>query len=427
MATVVGVLWKPELRAEADFGADLGVESRLHSASPNQRGYNGSMFLPLGDSPNFRFTPWVTWSLIALNILVFLSCLPMSLRPADPADPAVRAYAQVLYEELGTRPQGMSAYDGFVFLHGFKPAHARVTNILSAMFLHGGWMHLIGNMLFLWIYGDNVEYRLGRIGYLLAYLGTGAAAALADGLLRHGSLIPSIGASGAISGVLGLYFIWFPKNRVRVWIFLFPIFMDIVELPARFVLGVFLIIDNILPMLFSSGHGGVAHGAHLGGFAAGVGLALLLDRYVLRKPEAPMRRSVNVPVPGGLGTHLEQGDLSGALDAFARLPKGIIARGAEAESGLELAGKLQNEGHFRSALSVYQRLSQHHPDSRTRAAARLGQARILLERLRLPAEAYQQLAAAIREGLPRELEPEARSLLRKLQAMGSIPRGIRLA
>jgi len=382
------------------------------------------MFLPVGDSPNFRFTPWVTWTLIAINISVFLLCLPMAMRPADPADAVTRAYAQVLYEEMGVRVEALSAYDNFVFLHGFKPAFPRFRDILSAMFLHGGWMHLIGNMLFLWIYGDNVEYRLGRFGFLAAYLGTGTAAALADAALRHGSMIPSVGASGAISGVLGLYFIWFPKNRVRVWVFLFPIFMDIVELPARLVLLFFLVIDNILPAIFSSSHSGVAHGAHLGGFAAGTAIALLMDRFVLRRPEHLLhpRGDTSSRRPGQLGSRLQEHDLGGAMDAFAHLPGRDLALGRDEGKGLLLARQLEADGHARSALSVYQRLSRHHPDRNTRAAARLGQARILLEQLHLPVEAYQQLAAALQLGLSPKDEAEARSILKKLRAMGIVPR-----
>jgi membrane associated rhomboid family serine protease len=93
-----------------------------------------------------------------------------------------------------------------------------------------------------------------------------------------GSSLPAVGASGAISGVLGFYFIWFPYNRVRTWIFLFPIFMNVVELPARLVLGCYVLFDNVLPLLFTHGVGGVAHGAHIGGFVAGAALAFLGPR-----------------------------------------------------------------------------------------------------------------------------------------------------
>jgi len=383
------------------------------------------MFLPLGDSPNFHFTPWVTWGLIAANILVFFFCVPLSMTPADPADPEIAAYMRIISDETGKLPPPMSAYDGFVFLHGFKPAYPRLQDIFSAMFLHGGWLHLLGNMLFLWIYGDNVEYRLGRIGYLLAYLGSGTIAALADGLLRHGSAIPSVGASGAISGILGLYFIWFPENRVRVWIFFFPIFMDIVELPARLVLGVYLVIDNILPVLISSGSGGVAHGAHLGGFAAGAGLAFLMNLRLFKRPERDFRKAPFHGGPrGSLGAKLAEGDLVGAMDAFSRVPGRALPRNLDPGEGLRLARELESNGHIRSALSVYQRLASHHVDRGIRAVARLGQARILLHHLDLPTESYQQLAHAIQLGLPPEEDSEARKLLGELGKRGIIPRRV---
>jgi membrane associated rhomboid family serine protease len=243
------------------------------------------MFLPLGDSPNPPGHAWVTWLLIAANIAVYVVLLPLSFQSPDPNDPGARAYLHAIAGErdvtrldLQTIAQHLSRYDVFVFRHAFRPAAPSLAGLLASMFLHGGLMHLAGNMLFLWIYGDNVEYRLGRVLYLLAYLGTGLCAGLGDALLRMGSSLPAVGASGAISGVLGFYFIWFPYNRVRTWIFLFPIFMNVVELPARLVLGCYVLFDNVLPLLFTHGVGGVAHGAHIGGFVAGAALAFLGPR-----------------------------------------------------------------------------------------------------------------------------------------------------
>ena len=104
------------------------------------------------------------------------------------------------------------------------------------MFLHGGFMHLFGNMLFLWIYGDNVEKRLGMIPFVLWYLATGAAATLFHAAVFSTSDVPLVGASGAISGVLGFYFVWFPRNTVRVLLFLPPFIMQVIQIPARIVL-----------------------------------------------------------------------------------------------------------------------------------------------------------------------------------------------
>ncbi len=134
-------------------------------------------------------------------------------------------------------------------------------------------------MLFLWIFGDNVEHRRGKLGYLLTYQGTGMAATLFFSLFAPDSRVPMLGASGAISGILGCYFWWFPANQVRVFIFLFPFFMDVVQVPARFVLGIYLLVDNLLPFLLKVGAAtGVAHGAHIGGFLAGLALAVALGQ-----------------------------------------------------------------------------------------------------------------------------------------------------
>ena len=137
------------------------------------------MFLPLGDAPNPRGVPWVTYGLIAANVAVYLFVsLPLSLTRPDPSDPAVLEYVRLLLDVMpGVSPaelvQQITAYDLFVLDHGFRPVAPQPVDLLASMFLHAGFMHLAGNMLFLWIYGDNVEHRLGPGRYLLAYLLTG--------------------------------------------------------------------------------------------------------------------------------------------------------------------------------------------------------------------------------------------------------------
>jgi membrane associated rhomboid family serine protease len=387
------------------------------------------MFVPIGDSPNFRSTPWVTYTLIAINMALFILLWPSSFRTADPRDPAAAAYRQVIAAERGVAVSQVSAYDAVVFRHGFKPGAPRALDMFTSMFLHGGWMHLLGNMLFLWIYGDNVEHRLGRLGYLAAYLGTGVAAAWGDALLRPDSLIPAVGASGAISGVLGFYFIWFPKNRVRVWVFLFPLIMDVIELPARVVLGIYLVLDNILPALLSGGEGGVAYGAHLGGFAAAVAAALVMDRFRLQRPEAEVRGPRVGPPPRGASAamafraRLDAGDLTGALTTLMAMRPAECARDLEPEEILSLGRTLEAEHHPRAALTVYQRLLGEHPHRPTRAAARVGAARVLINELRMPAEAYQQLVLALEMDPPTEVATEARALILRIrQFAGSVPR-----
>jgi membrane associated rhomboid family serine protease len=385
------------------------------------------MFLPIGDSPNFKDTPWLTWSLIGLNVLVFLFLYPLSFRAADPNDPAARAYVQVIEAERGVRVGAVSAYDAVVFRFGFKPRFPTLLTLMTSMFLHGGWMHLIGNMLFLWIYGDNVEHRLGRLGFLLAYLGTGMAATAGDAMLRSASYIPSVGASGAISGVLGFYFIWFPRNRVRVFIFLFPIFMNVVELPARLVLGIYLVIDNLLPALLTGGQGGVAYGAHIGGFLAGTGVALLLDSLRLRRPETEVRAQRRVAgAAAGVGDQLREAlagdDLNTAYSLVAGASSQVFRAQLDGRDLIVLGDRLAMAGHPRAALGVYQRTLSEHPSVPTRAQAHVGAARILWKQLGMPAEAYQHLVRAIDSQPTPETMAEARQLLAEMAAVGTIPR-----
>jgi rhomboid family protein len=146
--------------------------------------------------------------------------------------------------------------------------------LLSSMFMHGGWLHLGGNMLFLWIFGDNVEHRAGRIRYLAAYLGAGVIGSLAQIWSDPTSPIPTLGASGAISGVLGAYLVLFPRNRVTVILFRF-----ITQVPALVAIGIWIfvqLINGVGATVISDSGGGVAYLAHIGGFAAGVVVGLLL-------------------------------------------------------------------------------------------------------------------------------------------------------
>jgi len=132
-------------------------------------------------------------------------------------------------------------------------------------------------MLFLWIYGDNVEHRLGTIRFLFWYLATGVAATLSHALFAMKSPLPMVGASGAISGVLGFYFVWFPRNRVK-FLVLLPFFLHVVLVPAWIALGLYLLVDNLLPLFVAQSGAGVAYGAHIGGFVAGAIAALFMQR-----------------------------------------------------------------------------------------------------------------------------------------------------
>jgi membrane associated rhomboid family serine protease len=148
------------------------------------------------------------------------------------------------------------------------------STLVTSMFLHGGWGHLLGNMLYLWIFGDNVEDRLGRIPFVLFYLATGIVAALAQILVNPESRVPTVGASGAISGVLGAYLVMFPHKHVRVLLFLF-----VISVPAIVVIGLWAVTQFVNGYgslgARTSETGGVAYMAHIGGFLAGVVGALV--------------------------------------------------------------------------------------------------------------------------------------------------------
>ena len=212
--------------------------------------------IPLRDANPSATRPFVTIALIVLNSLAFLYEIALSERGL-----------QQLFFTLGMVPARV----------GLFPAHPDVTfgdavfPLFTSMFLHGGWMHLIGNMWFRWIFGDNIEDYLGHLRYLFFYLLCGLGAGITHTLFNWGSLIPSIGASGAVAGVLGAYLLLYPKARVLTLIPAFFLFM--VELPAVVILLYWFVIQ------FFSGAasigaegGGVAWWAHVGGFVLGFAL-----------------------------------------------------------------------------------------------------------------------------------------------------------
>jgi membrane associated rhomboid family serine protease len=210
------------------------------------------MVFPLGDDNSARRSlPVVTFGLIALNVVFFLVEL-------NGGDAFIRQWS-FIPARFGQNPAG--------------DAHT----IFTAMFMHGGWLHLGGNMLYLWIFGDNVEDEFGPIKFLIFYLVCGVAATFAQYLVFPGSRIPNVGASGAIAGVLGGYLMLFPQARVRV---LFG--GRVVEMPALAVLGlwialqIFTGVGSIAATAQTEDTGGVAYMAHIGGFVAGFALTFLL-------------------------------------------------------------------------------------------------------------------------------------------------------
>jgi membrane associated rhomboid family serine protease len=363
------------------------------------------MFLPISDAPNPKGVPFVTWGIIALNVVLFLFInIPQGSKPADVNDPAYQEYIQFLAQHVNSRQelamaaQRLSEYDLFVFEHGYRPAQPSLFDLFFAMFLHGGLMHLFGNMLFLWIYGDNVERRLGPLWYIFWYLMTGAAATLFHAMFFSASDVPLVGASGAISGVLGFYFIWFPKNMVRVLLFLPPFFMQTVQIGARIVLGVYLFIDNVLPFLFA-GSGGVAHGAHIGGFLAGGLVAFIIQRF--GKSSAP---EIEAPkkAPSGRDSvrqAIADGEFETAASEYFALPSAVARTALSAEDAVSLSTSLRGRGHANAALALLQRVIRATPRAPGIGEAYALAGAILLDDQHDPTAAYQYLVTALKLGV----------------------------
>jgi membrane associated rhomboid family serine protease len=389
------------------------------------------MFLPIGDTPNPRGTPYVNYALIAANVAVFLFIsLPLIYHRPDLSDPLLGEYLRAMGAQ-GQVPVRdillhVSAYDLFTFRYGFRPAHPSFLTLFTAMFLHGGWLHIIGNMLFLWIFGDNVEYRLGRIGYLLTYLGTGVVATLFFALFVPGSDVPLIGASGAISGILGCYFLWFPRNQVKTFVFLFPFIMTTFLIPARWVLGFFLLIDNLLPFLISSGAGGgVAHGAHIGGFLGGLGLAYALDRIPGMRYRWDSRRKTRMKKPGrtdreippeqNIARSIREGNLQRAADLYFGLEGREERRRLASEDALGVGDYLLQTGRYDQALSLFRSFIAERPADPNLDRAFLGAGKAMIHQPRSNTSAYHYFLSALDVARTEETAREARGHLRIIE------------
>lgn len=311
------------------------------------------LLLPIADAPNFAHRrPWATWLLVAINVVVHV----------------VAAGAH----------RGTDGFDRLLFDYGYVPLAPRLETWFTCMFLHGSWAHLGGNMLFLLIFGDNVEARLGSLGFLCAYLAAGLAALLVFHVLQPHSGVPLVGASGAIFGVQGIYFVAFPQNRVRFfyWFFFFGFFW----VPARIVLGFFLVGDFVRLLLEqreSVAGGTVAYAAHVGGFAFGFLMALGILRFLPRIE--PGRRSMR----GAQGTarqlledgmaHGKQGRIDAARAAFATLARN---HPHTPEAGVALLNlgwiALRHDGDATEATVVFEHVAASQTDPALRAAAAEG-------------------------------------------------------
>jgi membrane associated rhomboid family serine protease len=223
--------------------------------------------IPLRDDNPTTLTPFVTVVLIASCVVVFLwqiahnEVTQQLIVYALGVIPAVLLEGAMVPEEIAWVPPGMT--------------------IVTSMFLHGGWGHLLGNMLYLWIFGNNVEDSMGHFRFILFYLICGVVAVFAQALPNPESEIPMVGASGAISGVLGAYLLLHPHARVLV---LIPIgfILQAFEVKAVWVLGLWFVMQLFSSMLSATGEGGVAFGAHIGGFVAGMALIPLFKHKGIR-------------------------------------------------------------------------------------------------------------------------------------------------
>jgi membrane associated rhomboid family serine protease len=211
--------------------------------------------IPLRDIIPSRTTPVVTIALIAINVLVFLY-------------------------ELALAPD----VDEFTLYWGLVPAAFSWVTVFTSMFLHGGILHVAGNMLYLWIFGDNVEDRMGHGRFLVFYVLCGVAAALVQTITQPDSVIPMVGASGAIAGVMGAYFVLYPKSRIVTLVPLF-FFFQVIEVPAILFLGIWFLMQFVsglgsIVSVAAGSTGGIAFWAHVAGFVAGISGVV-----VFRRPE----------------------------------------------------------------------------------------------------------------------------------------------
>jgi len=225
--------------------------------------------IPLRDNNPRHGFPIVTLTLILANCAVFF-------REVAASEAALNA----MFESYALIPARTTAF----FAGRPVPASEALFPFLTSMFLHGGWMHLIGNMWFLWIFGDNVEDRTGRLRYLLLYFASGLAGAVGHVLFSANSAVPTVGASGAIAGVMGAYMVTFPHARILT---LVPIifFLTTVEIPAFLILLYWLVLQffsGAASLGADASQGGVAWFAHVGGFMMGIPLMLLLRRRTRR-------------------------------------------------------------------------------------------------------------------------------------------------
>ncbi|MBF9036540.1 rhomboid family intramembrane serine protease [Rhodobacterales bacterium HKCCE2091] len=275
---------------------------------------------PIRDHNPSNRTPFVTWALIAANCVIFL----------------------LYYPELSAQPARlMGFYDAWALVPAEISRGIDGHTLLTSMFLHGGWMHLAGNMLFLWIFGDNVEDLLGHLGFLVFYLASGVAASLGQWLADPGSTVPVVGASGAIAGVMGGYLLMFPKARVDILVILVVIFR-VFTVPAWAMLGFWFAVQLVSGASADLTGGGVAYWAHTAGFVAGA--AFLLPAWLRRGGPAWWNRTHGHPLHSAAHyrdtrsgiprvTRDGSGHVAEPLSAITRVPRAGRRRGGRRNGG----------------------------------------------------------------------------------------------
>jgi membrane associated rhomboid family serine protease len=237
------------------------------------------MFPLSDDNPRRHLTPYFSWIIIAACVLVFLWQVSLGQQGGE----------RVIFA-LGMIPARLFGYADLPPDLSLTPPWATV---FTSMFMHGGWLHLGSNMLYLWIFGDNIEDSMGHFRFLVFYLLCGVAAALSQGLLNPASEIPMVGASGAISGVLGAYILLHPGATVRVLIFL-GLFVTVTHIPALIVLGIWFALQLFSGLATPSAEGGVAFWAHIGGFVAGLVTVPFFKRRDVPMLERPHHRPFQI-------------------------------------------------------------------------------------------------------------------------------------
>ena len=244
--------------------------------------------IPLRDRNPTRRTPVVTYSLIGLCVAAFAGELLITATTGD-------AGLERFFEQWGAVPADITSA-----LESGNYVGQATLGMLTSMFLHGSWLHVLGNLLFLWIFGNNVEDRIGRIPFLLFYLVGGIAAALSQVVIDPHSTVPLVGASGAIAAALGAYIVLFPRARILSLVFL-GFFYQLLEVPALIVLGYWFalqLLSGFTALGAETANGSVAFFAHIGGFALGVvvGLILRLVGAGTARRDPPLN-----PAPGPMG------------------------------------------------------------------------------------------------------------------------------